>query len=323
MGLVLAGAALIGAYIAYQRLIHYDRCAVEHLPADTAFAARLDLQQVVLFEPVRRYLLPVIDKLPVSGASISAPLPDRLTRLRQSAGLNLGLDMREILVAMVAPTGGWVVVVGGLFEERRVDAIEELIRAEGVTGLTRSDDILIFDPWGAALGQAEDGALIMASSPAVLASALPSTPRYRELGLPRDGAGGIFFAPDQVRRWLGSAAWLGGDWWTKLRRAGVTVELDAALVLAGHLEVREASDLDAVSNEVEQWLQTYHSISRFVPKADFGGERAVLARARTVKATETLLILSSSWERAEFEHAIRSLAAWLERQLGEPSSGKR
>src|SRR6185295_7585221 len=96
VGLILTVLGGVGAWAAYRELIHYRRCAVEHLPADTQFLVRLDVEQVVLFEPLRRHLLPVLDRLPLTAKqqTPSAPAPDRLTRLRE-AGLNLGLDLRE------------------------------------------------------------------------------------------------------------------------------------------------------------------------------------------------------------------------------------
>jgi hypothetical protein len=322
-GMVLAICAGIGAYVAYRELIHYERRAVEHLPLDTAVVARLDLEQVVLFEPVRRYLLPVVSEVPLAaaprGGGDGAVRRDRLASLRES-GVNLAFDLREIVVAVVAPTGGWVVVLGGLFErEGMVDAIERVLRDEGV-GCTRSGGTLRFDFWGTALGQAEDGALIMASSAAVLESALPATPRYMELGATREGAGGVFFAPNQLRRWLGTfAPWATASWLDKLQRFGVTLGIgDEQLELVGRFDVAAPPDLDSVTRGIESWLESYDALARFVPKADWGGERAVLARGQMVKASETSLLLSSTWQQTEFERAVRSLAAWLERRLELP-----
>lgn len=323
VGVVLAVCAGIGAYIAYRELIHYERRAVDHLPLGTAAVARLDLEQVVLFEPVRRYLLPVLSEVPLAEEDRGGPSGgvrrDRLASLRES-GINLAFDLRELMVAVVAPTGGWVVVLGGLFErEGMVDAIERLLTQEGVR-CTRTGPTLRFDFWGTALGQAQDGTLILASSPAVLESALPATRRYAELGVTRDGAGGVFFAPRQLRRWLGaSASLLGNTWLDKLQRFSVTMELgDEQLELVGRFDVAAPPDLDSVTRGIEGWLGAYDSLTQFVPKADWGGERAVLARARLSKATDTSLLLSSTWEQTEFERGVRSLAAWLERRLELP-----
>jgi hypothetical protein len=328
VGIVVAICAGIGSYVAYRELIHYERRAVDHVPLDTAAVLRLDLEQVVLFEPVRRYLLPVVSELPLTEvtkeAGEAAVRRDRLASLRES-GINLAFDLREIMVAIVAPTGGWVVVLGGLFErEGMVDAIERLLREEGVS-CTRTGSMLRLDFWGSALAQANDGALILASSPAVLESALPTSQRYVELGVTREGAGGVFFAPNQLRRWLGtSTSWFGGSWLDKLQRFGVTLGLgDEQLELVGRFDVEAPPDLDSVTHGIEGWLGAYDSVARFVPQADWGGERAILARARVVQASETSLLLSSTWQQTEFERAIRSLAAWLERRLQVPPPAPR
>lgn len=319
VGMGLAICASIGAYVAYRELVHYERRAVEHLPLHTAVLARLDLEQVVLFEPVRRYLLPVLSDVPLAeepAPGNGAVRRDRLASLRES-GINLAFDLREVMVAVVAPTGGWVVVLGGLFErEGMVDAIERLLREEGVP-CTRTGASLRFDFWGTALGQAEDGSLIMASSPEVLESALPATQRYVPLGATREGAGGVFFAPSQLRQWLGtSEMWLGGSWLDELQRFGVTLRMgEEQLELVGRFDVAAPPDLDSVTRGIEGWLKAYDSVAKFVPQADWGGERAVLARARLVKASETSLLLTTTWEQTEFERGVRSLAAWLERRL--------
>lgn len=316
---LLLVCAAIGAFVAYRGLIHYERRAVQHLPEDTAVVARLDLEQVVLFEPVRRHLLPLVNEVPLGGATQGPnggeARPDRLARLRAS-GINLAFDLREVLVAVVAPTGGWVVVLGGIFErDGMLDAIESLMKDEGVR-CTRTADTLRFDLLGTALGQAMDGALILASSPAVLASALPATDRYLELGVTREGPGGIFFAPEQLRRWLGPfAAWLGSSWLNQVKRASVTLGMGDELELAARFEVEAPPDLQSVRLGVENWLGAYDSLAKFVPKADWGGERAVLARARVIEASETSVLLSSTWQQTEFERALSSLAAWLERRL--------
>src|SRR5690349_10101504 len=86
-GLIFAAVASIGAWVAYARLVHYRRCAVEHLPPDAQLVARLDVEQVVLFEPVRRQLIPLIERLPLGPAqpAAGAPAEDRTTRLRREA----------------------------------------------------------------------------------------------------------------------------------------------------------------------------------------------------------------------------------------------
>jgi hypothetical protein len=85
------------------------------------------------------------------------------------------------------------------------------------------------------------------------------------------------------------------------------------------VDVAAPPDLDSVKRGIEGWLGAYDSVARFVPQADWAGERAVLARARVVQASETSLLLSSTWQQTEFERAVRSLAAWLERRLEKPS----
>ncbi len=311
--------AALGVWVAYRELIQYERRAAEHLPMGVGFAGRLDLEQVLLFEPVRRHLFPLIDKLPFTSAApnrSASKANDRLTRLRELAGVNVGLDLREILIAGAEKPGDWVLVLGGLFQKQGlVSAVENLLREEQVAGLAREGDVLSFEPWGIALGQAADGSLILASNRPTLESALPATQRFVELGLARTGAGGFSATPALVRRWLGPTAGLAEAGLSKLRRMGVTLRLGGALELEGRLEVVSASDLPFAVSGVEEWLQWMDAGSRFIPQADWGGERALLARARLVKESETAVKLLSSWQPSELDRATRSLASWLERRF--------
>jgi len=53
-----------------------------------------------------------------------------------------------------------------------------------------------------------------------------------------------------------------------------------------------------------------------VPKADWGGERAVVARA-AFSPQPGQIIITTTWQRAELDRACASLAAWLEPHWGD------
>jgi hypothetical protein len=206
---LLAAVAAAGAYVAYVELLHYRRSAAEHLPASAVFAARLDVEQVLLFEPVRRHLLPLIEVLPPAPAQRDrAEQETRLARLR-AAGLNLGLDLREIVVATTADRG-WLIVLGGLFPRTgMLDVVERMLHEENARGWARQGDRLELTSSGMALAQAADGTLILASGSATLAAALPPSTRYLELGLAREGAGGAALVPREVTwSYPGPSGWL-------------------------------------------------------------------------------------------------------------------
>src|SRR5262245_12328516 len=111
-GAGVAAALVLVAFVAYRELIHYERRAIEHVPEGAELALRVDLEQVVLFDPVRRHLLPLLDRAPLGDAPVE-PV-SRLLRLRE-AGVNLGMDLREVVFARIEPGAGWLLALGGIF----------------------------------------------------------------------------------------------------------------------------------------------------------------------------------------------------------------
>ncbi len=323
IGLSIAAVLCLVAIVSYRMLVHYERRAALHIPAGVGFAARIDVEQVVLFEPVRKHLLPLINELPLGppAGGEAGQRPDRLTRLRERAGLNLALDLREVMFAEEGRSGQWVLVLGGLFDQRGVvAAIASVLHEEGALDATQTEGELRFERWGVTLGQADDGCLILASSSSMLRRALPVTERFAELGLPREGAAAAALTAPHARSWLSGDPTFAFDE-PAVRRIVATLGLGEALQLELLIEVERAAELRRIRAEMLRWRETYVSALPFIPQADWGGERALLARARVSEPSETLMIIASTWERAELDRAAQSLAAWLERRFLSPSPG--
>jgi hypothetical protein len=318
LGLVALTVLLLvaaGAAWAYQALIHYERRGVAHLPPDADLVARIDLEQVALFEPVRRHLLPLIDDVRLRHSGAAEPArrgKPRLGWLREQSGVNLAADLRELSVAYMAPTRQWVLVLGGLFPHRGVvPAIERSLRAEGATDMTRAADVLVFEPSGVALGQAPDGVLIVASSRARLEQALPAKSPSEAAGATGKGDLEFVVGADLLRGFLAPVVAF------PLEAVGQLVvrgQLGDAIALEGWIQTTSPTALASVRSWLEQHLQSPAETS-FVPSADWGGERAVAARTRLEGTEENAIILSSSWRHDEFEQGLRSLASWLQRWL--------
>jgi hypothetical protein len=304
-----AAALVVVAYVAYRELIHYDRRAIEHVPAGAEFALRVDLEQLVLFEPVRKHLLPLVDRAPLVPPGAEPARVPRLLRLREEAGLNLVLDLRELVFAR-NPDGRWVLALGGLFGSRRLlPRIEEVLRREPGLRLHREAAMLVLDPSGLALGQAEDGVLLVGSEAATLERALHPSRAHEQLGLPPNGAAALAALPSwfdsvesQPQRALRPASWV---------RSIVRLDFGDPLELTLRIEHSAASDVASMRRLVEGWFAA-PSDRDFVPGADWGGERAILARAQFATTSTTETVVTSTWERSEFDHAARSLATWLE-----------
>jgi hypothetical protein len=318
-GVIFTALASAGAWLAYARLVHYRRCAVEHLPPEAELVVRLDVEQVVLFEPVRRHLIPLIDRLPLGSvpAAASAEAETRMARLRREAGLNLGLDLREILVATV-PGGRWVLVLGGLFEQGMVPAIERELTGEAATGWRRVGDTLEFTPFGTAFAQAPDGALLLASDRALLEATLPGSTRFRELGLERDGAGSALIPRAVLDRWAADGE--GPRWLGSIESAALDLRLSREIELAVRLELRDepsAANLAALAGQRAPPATTGNALDPSAGELDPWG---LLARAIHPQLSGNTLQFVAIWRQSELDRAARDLAAWLERRLSAASS---
>jgi len=304
-----------GLWLAYAKLIHYERRATRHLPPQPDFVARLEVEQVVLFEPVRRHLLPLINRLPLAQAPdhAGAVASDRLALLRQHAGLNLGFDLREILVATAQGGQRWVLVLGGLFPSQGlVTSLERALAAEGVSGVTRAGDALLFAPWGVALGQAPDGTLIVASHRDVLESALLPSARSDELGIASEGAGSVFLSGEAFR-----TAWGRGDdpWQAAIERISVTLQLAQEFELDTRIELRPGAEPRAILAGLERGAAPAQAPAFFDPRADWAAEWLASARSSPLDNSENVIKFTAFWRTSELDRNARGLASWLERQF--------
>jgi hypothetical protein len=312
----VALALAVVAYVAYRELIHYERHAIEHVPPGAELGLRIDLEQVVLFEPVRKHLLPLVDRAPLAGdGERREPATSRLRRLREQAGLNLGFDLREIVFARL-PNGGWVLALGGIFGSRPLlDGIERVLREEPGVHSNGERAMLTLQPSGLALAQADDGVLLVASSAAVLELAIPRSRAHEILGLGREGAAAFAALPSAFEPHPSTGTPGSSATWT---RSTARLELGDPLELTLRIEHAAPSGVDASRRIIEGWLGEPVHDRGFVPRADWGGERAVLARAQFSRISQRLTSLSSQWQRSELDRAARSLAAWLEAAFRRP-----
>lgn len=320
IGLVLVALTIVGVYFAYAKLIHYERHALEHLPEGTEIAGRVDVERVVLFEPVRRYLLPLIDEVPlgsrVEGVAAGAPM-ERLVRLRQVAGLNLGFDLRELGFGVTEDGHDWVLSLGGLFPKKGLlDAIERTLREEGATRVVRTEQGLLFEPWGALLAQADDGVLVLASGREALDSALPSSPRFQKLGLPLDGPGSLAALTPWLRRIGLSMFPEDAEWLSGVGRFMVNMNVGADVRVDARLQLLSAASTDAVEAGVRRWTSENRSAGSGPKRStNWSEEWGLMARIRDLQARGNIITFRSSWSRAELGRAARDLANWLERNI--------
>ena len=177
------GVAFLGGMLIYFKFVAYGRVAARHLPDDSTLAARIDVETLLISDPVRGRLLPLFDQ-GVGRAGLKA----RHDRFRAHTGVELGRDLREIVLGV--SDAGWVLVFGGKFPKSGlIQGLQTTLTEEQTE--TRLEDGVLQVLNGPAIGQASDGALVVASDGARLRAALRGGEAYLNLGLPPEGAGGF------------------------------------------------------------------------------------------------------------------------------------
>jgi hypothetical protein len=314
LGLIVFGVLVLGAFgIGYFRLVHYSRSAAQHLPADTVLAFHLDLEQAIVFAPFREHVFGALERVqqrPGSG--------QRLRRLQQHTGVNLGLDLREILLARGAGEDDWMLVVGGLFPRAGVvQGLLALLQEEGVSDCQLRAQLRLacagLPLW---VQQASDGVLIATVNEALLERVLAAGDNNRRRGFIGDAAGSFYIAGGlleglpAVKRALGSVSAFKGR---LLLGTESRIQVD---VVAG-----PGQDRQQLVASTQAAMQIVQGLLALRPGRDFAGERALLARAQ-VSAVDSGAQVTALWKREEMDLGARSLAAALERWVAasEPPS---
>jgi hypothetical protein len=318
VGLVISLICAVGvAVYIYFRYVRYERVAATHVPAGTQVALRIDLEKVVLFEPVRAHVLELINERPTN-------MPEsRLERLRHYTGIELGVDARELVLASGPGAADFEIVVAGLFRsEMFLSGVERMMADEGHP-LTRSaDGTLLIAPGGLALGQASDRAIVLGSSERTARAALTSSTAYQALGLSRVGPGGFAVTGDALRGWVPAPLRLllpnlaAVDDVTRVRG---DAQLGTDVTLTTLVELRQGSSPDA-ARRVQDLLAALQAAARLPlgggPVAAAGNVVSRFAAAPSVDPGT--VTLTATWTRDEVDGAAAYLASQLRGVLGLP-----
>ena len=308
VSLLMAAAA--AAFI-YWRYIRYERVAARHIPPDSVAAVRVDVEQVVLYEPVRRHLLPLVDDL--GDAAKQPAVAPRLKRIQQYSGIELGVDLREIVLARAERTSDWVVVLGGKFPKKDVlSGLAKMFAEEGQPWQLSADGRALVSAAGMALGQASDGSLILASTLARLESARPAQATDQRLGLPLDAAAGFALqgrllhdlATGPVLFVLPALADL-----RSIERVTGGVVLEDAVEVRAELWLQPAANAEKVRDSVQQVLQHLSSAAGLLPGGEALGGQQALAAARVEAKRPNQVLIHVPWQREQLDRAAEFLAA--------------
>lgn len=174
-------AAFGAAVLIYQRYVAFERRAARHLVARPWLAVRADLEKIVIYAPFRDEVLPL-----VQGPAGDPRLKPRLMRLSQRTGVELGVDVREVVYSRGERRGSWALAVGGMFPKSGVvRGIHAVLLEEGHRPEFDARAERLYLPSGVVMQQAADSVVVLASDAETLASALAPSDRYQtlELGL--------------------------------------------------------------------------------------------------------------------------------------------
>ncbi len=300
--------AAIAAGVMYWKFLYYERVAALHLPEDITFAARVDVEQAVMFEPVRKHLFSLVNELAVADPR----LKPRAQRIQQHTRVEFAVDLREVLVALGPRRGDWMVALGGLFpKENLVSALQQVFIEEGQQPKLAPDGRLFTLANGLAVGQAEDGCILIAASAARLEAALPRQNMANRLLLARDGAAGLAVAGD-FRTALADAAFvtavkeIGG-----IKSAQVEVKHGNPLQVQAQIQFVQSTEPAETERAVNALLAGLRNYAAANPEVDHAGERRLLEQVRPSLFGPDSAVLVAPWDRADIDRGAESLARAL------------
>ena len=286
--------AFAGGVLIYFRFVAYGRVAARHLPDDTQLAARIDVETLLVAGPVRSRLLPLFDQ----GLEGRTDLKARHDRFRAHTGVELARDIREIVFG--SSGGGWVLVFGGKFPRSGLVAGLQTTLAEERTPARLEGDVLQVQN-GPAIGQASDGALIVASDAGSLRAALRGGTAYLKLGLPPEGAGGFALQ-------VSSPAPPGFEPFE---------QVSGSLALGDHLDADVAVHLrPGASSEPTGIARAFATLGAAAAPAS--GARRPLEQARIQPHREGEVSVKLSWTAPELDAGVEWLAVLLKAQFARP-----
>lgn len=281
----------------YWLLVRYEPKAARHIPSNAVLAARVDIEQVVLYEPIRKHLFPVLDGGDGGG---------RLKRFKALSGVNLGMDLREIVVA-VLPDSDVTIAIGGLFPAAGLVSALYQVTQDSSSGKCTLEGLAL-RCGGVWFQQADDGTLVVATSERALEASVRGDDWAQHNGLPTAplamvvknvaGAPLVGALPAVL---LGGVGWLG-----EVRRFTVSTDLGDPLQVELALDGLAPSRLGEVKAAVGV-LQAWAALR---PGADVAGEREVLSRLKVEEAAGRP-VLRSQWSRSDVERAVRAAADFV------------
>jgi hypothetical protein len=298
---------VVAAFGVWLFVLRYQPTARLHVPAGTNIAIRLEAADVVLFGPVRKHLVDAALGDETTADAPSAKKKSRAEKIHDRTGVRLPADVREVLVASMDGKS-WVGLIGGRIARGKfVAGLAEVAREEGWEGFRKEGAILVGPTM--AIGQADDGTIIVGTDRAIVETALPATDEGQKLGLPDKGA--VTFA-------IGKGAWEamgagasllpGARAMPKIERATGSLELGSSPELVMRLEPSSAADRQALEDATRALLSQMSLVMLLAP--DVAGEKEAL-RAAVVRGEGNTVVLQAPWPYEGIDRGCAKIAAFL------------
>jgi hypothetical protein len=300
---VLGVLGIAAVVVGYFFFVRYTPLAARHIPAASNVAIRADVREIGTFEPVRKHVITALLDRP--SASGGKTLADRVT---EATGIHPAVDVREIIVASV-DSKSWVALVGGNFKPGKfVPGLEKALHDDGRTDWRRAGDLLV-GPTGVAVGQADDGTVVVGTESEIVTAALPSSEEYKRMDLPKDGA--LSFAVskeafEELSRDTG--AFDPGGSLRRIRHLKGTLALGADPSVSLDLEPKGGENADALGKDVETFLGRLRLALVLVQ--DQMGEKTALSSAK-VSVENGEVMIRGPWPMEGLDRGCQKLAALL------------
>jgi hypothetical protein len=300
---ISAAVLLVAGLAFYLFVIRYEPLARRHIPGNANIAVHVELREVAFFGPVRKHLWPLLDGDGKDGPS-----------LRERTGVELGADVRELLLAS-ADGKSWVLIAGGKIKKGKfVRGLHEAAAASN-RGEWRLDGDFLVGPGGVTVAQADDGTILVGTDKAIVVAALPTSDEYKRLALPEKGA--VTFAVTHLA-WDGASGFLGdvvkhNQVLRQVERATGWLELGDTPTLVIRVEPRPGNEPAALARDLEVTLGELRLLTLLVP--DVAGEKAALGRALVRPEKDGSVRVTASWPYDGLDRGCARLVALL-RVLG-------
>lgn len=296
--------------------------AHRHLPQGCDVVARANLAQMMEVPAVKTHLVPVIEELQRGGAD---PASAQISGLTGAAGIDAQRDIKDVAVCAkgldkTARDQKVALVIGGdLRPETLVPAIEKVeLRKAGKAEVSKLNGRLVAkarasDGETVLLGQAADGAIVVANDEALFSAAAgEAAARDSEYGLPLAADGAVTIAAAAIQ---GAAASGGPNPFLKDVNA-ITRAVATASLADARLELR----LVTTSAQAAKGLADVYSLiiapmvrqQLAAAKGQLPGVDVLLNAKASVDGTD--FVLAAQGTAADVEAAIRELAGILRRE---------